>query len=60
MAIITKNLTDIPSATKEELERIDVIADEQIYTSAIPELDEEWFKTAKVIYPKKLKAISLL
>jgi len=59
MAIITKNIDDILPATKEELERIDAINDDQIDTSEIPELDEEWFKTAKAYYPEMKKAISL-
>ena len=35
------------------------MTDEEIDTSEIPKLDEEWFKNAKVVLPQKKKAISL-
>lgn len=59
MPITTKKLSEIPPASEEELRRLDAIRDKDIDFSDIPELDEEWFKTAKVVLPAKKKAISL-
>ena len=38
--------------SKKRLNEINIIKDENIDYSDIPELDDEWFKNAKVITPK--------
>ncbi|MFQ5652481.1 MAG: BrnA antitoxin family protein [bacterium] len=50
---------ELPETTKTDWKRLDALTDEEIDTSEIPELDEEWFKNAKVVLPQKKKAISL-
>ncbi len=57
--IVQYKAEELPKTTKTDWQRLDAMADEDIDTSDIPELDEEWFKTAKVILPPKKKAISL-
>ena len=47
------------SISKERLREIAAIADSDIDTSDIPELDEEFFKNAKLVMPESKKAISL-
>jgi uncharacterized protein (DUF4415 family) len=47
---ITK-LSDIPDMPKAQLKKLLALKDEDIDTSDIPELTEEWFKKAKVIKP---------
>jgi len=59
MAIITKKLSEIPKASKGELERFDAIDEDEIDLTEIPELDKEWFNTAEAILPGKKKNISL-
>lgn len=44
---------------KTDWKRLDAMSDNDIDTSEIPELDEEWFKNAKVVFTEKKKAISL-
>ena len=54
MTIIRKTLADIehePPISKERLEEIAAIRDEDIDTSDIPELDDEFWKNARVRYP---------
>lgn len=46
----SRSLTDL--MTPEELERLDNLKDEDIDTSDIPELGEEFWKNAKVVFPK--------
>ncbi len=59
--IVRIKFKDIPPITEEDIKRIDAIRDEDIDFSDIPELDENFFKNAKVIkfIPKPKKAISL-
>ena len=47
------------SISKERLEEIAAIPDEQIDTSDIPELDESFWKNAKLVLPTPKKPISL-
>ena len=49
MTIISKKLSEIPAPSKEALARIDAIRDEDIDTSDIPELDEEFFENAAMV-----------
>lgn len=54
MTIIRKTLADIerePPISQERLAEIAAIADEDIDTSDIPELDDEFWKNARVRYP---------
>ncbi len=44
--------------SKKRLNEINAINDEDIDYSDIPELDDEWFKNAKVVKPKK-KAVTI-
>lgn len=57
--IVQTKADDLPEATKTDWQRLDAMTDAEIDTSDIPELDEEWFKNAKVTLPQKKKAISL-
>ncbi|NIR47777.1 BrnA antitoxin family protein [candidate division KSB1 bacterium] len=52
------NGEDLPEETKTDWQRLDAMTDDDIDTSEISELDEEWFKNAKVIMPQPKKAIS--
>ena len=45
--------------TSEELARIDAIKDEDIDYSDIPEIDDDFFKNAEVVFSPGKKAISL-
>jgi uncharacterized protein (DUF4415 family) len=45
--------------SKQALERISNIKDEDIDYSDIPPLDEEFWSTAKLVIPEKKRAISL-
>jgi uncharacterized protein (DUF4415 family) len=47
------------SISKERLREIEAIKDEDIDFSEIPELDDEWFKEARIIMPESKKAVSL-
>ena len=58
MSIITKKLNEIPKVSKEELKQFDSIDEDEIDVTEIPELDEEWFKTAEAIHHEKKKTIS--
>lgn len=53
----SRSLTDL--MTPEELERLDNLKDEDIDTSDIPELGEEFWKNAKVVFPGQKQAISI-
>ena len=44
---------------KSDLARIDAMRDEDIDYSDIPELDDEFFEQAEVVFPPKKKHISL-
>lgn len=50
---------DLPEPSQQEVDRIAAIQDDEIDFSDIPELDEEWFKTAEVGPPLPRQAISL-
>jgi len=43
----------------ERLRELDVIPDSKVDTSALPKLDEEFFKNAKLVMPEPKKAVSL-
>ena len=45
--------------SKKRQKEINKIKNQDIDYSDIPELDEEWFKNAKIVMPQKKKAISL-
>jgi uncharacterized protein (DUF4415 family) len=45
--------------SKKRLKELEAIKDENIDFSDIPELDEDWFKNAKIVMPETKKAISL-
>lgn len=47
------------STSRERQKQIKKIKDQDIDYSDIPELNEEWFKKARIVMPKKKKAISL-
>jgi len=49
MAIITKKLSEVSPPSKEDLERIDAISDEDIDFSDIPELDEDFFENSALV-----------
>ncbi len=57
--IVQYKANELPETTKTDWKRLDAMNDDEIDTSEIPELDEEWFKNARVVLPKKKKAISL-
>lgn len=50
---------NIMSTSRERQKQIKKIKDQDIDYSDIPELNEEWFKKARIVMPKKKKAISL-
>jgi len=50
---------ELPESSGTDWRRIDAMKDEDIDTSEIPELDQQWFKNAQVVLPQKKKAISL-
>lgn len=52
----TKKDSPIREKTNEELA---AMADSEIDYSDIPELDEEWFKTAVLVYPKPKHSITI-
>lgn len=56
MAIITKTLEELEPITQEALDRIKNLRDEDIDYSDIPELDENFWKNAKVFKPKISKS----
>lgn len=57
--IVQYKIDELPKTQRTDWNRLDKLTDEEIDTSDIPELDEEWFKNAKVVLPQKKKAISL-
>ena len=57
--IVQYQADELPKTTKTNWKRLDAMTDDEIDTSDIPELDQEWFKTAEVVLPHKKKAISL-
>lgn len=57
--IVQYKANELPETTKTDWKRLDAMTDDGIDTSEIPELDDEWFKNAKVVFPQKKKAISL-
>lgn len=57
--IVQFKTDELSKISKTDWKRLDAINDDEIDTSEIPELDEEWFKNANVVFPKKKKAISL-
>ena len=44
---------------EKNLKQLSEIPDSEIDYSDIPELDEEWFNNANIVYPLKKKPISL-
>lgn len=53
----SRSLTEL--MTQEELERLDALTDDEIDTSDIPPLGDEFWKNAKVVFPKQKQAISI-
>lgn len=51
--------SDLLDKSRTDWERFDALTDAEIDVSEIPELDDEWFKNADLIYPKERKAVSL-
>ena len=49
----------LPEVTKEEIERLNAIKDEDIDCSDIPELDETFWKNAELKTPKNKTKISI-
>ncbi|WP_066122059.1 hypothetical protein [Geminocystis sp. NIES-3709] len=49
MTIITVKRSEIPPMTEERMKEIEAMSDEDIDYSDIPELDDEWFKKAKLV-----------
>lgn len=49
----------LKSTSKKELEKLAARPDSEIDYSDIPELDEEWFKTAVLVYPKPKQPITI-
>ncbi|MEM9292785.1 MAG: BrnA antitoxin family protein [Acidobacteriota bacterium] len=47
------------STIKSDLQRLDALGDEDIDYSDIPELDDEFFRTAKVVVPPGKQQITL-
>jgi len=45
--------------TKSDLKRLDATSDEAIDYSEIPELDAEWFKSARVVVPPGKKQVTV-
>lgn len=52
MPIVRKNIEDVRISAKR-MRELEALSDEDIDYSDIPELDEEWFKKARVRYPAK-------
>ncbi len=52
-------LEELPKNSRTDWKKVDSKTDSEIDLSEIPELDENFWKTAKVIEPKSKKAISL-
>ena len=57
--IVQYKADKLPETTKTDWKRLDAMTDDEIDTSEIPELDDEWFENAQVVLPQKKKAISL-
>ncbi|KAA3604706.1 MAG: 3-oxoacyl-ACP synthase [Calditrichaeota bacterium] len=57
--IVKFKLEELPQSSKTDWKKVDSMTDSEIDLSEIPELDENFWKTAKVVEPKKKKAISL-
>ncbi len=57
--IVKYSSNNLPEVTKEEIQRFKKIKEEEIDFSDIPELDENWFKSAKIVYPKKKRTVSV-
>jgi len=45
--------------SKTDWDRLDAMKDAEIDLSDIPEVDEEFFKTARVVYPEAKEAVSI-
>lgn len=56
--IVQHNARDLSKTSKTNWQRFDAIKDDDIDMSEIPELDDEWFKNARVVLPQETKAIS--
>ncbi len=52
-------MTVSKKTTKSDLKRLDAMKDEGIDYSEIPELDGEWFKTARVVVPPGKKQVTV-
>lgn len=57
--IIRYKADELPQTTKTDWQRLKAMTDDEIGISEIPELDEEWFRTAKTVMPIALGAVSL-
>lgn len=56
--IIQFSLEEIKATKRTNWQKFDSLDDKNIDTSEIPELDQEWFKTANIVLPQKKQAIS--
>lgn len=55
MAIVRRKLSEIPPISEQQLKEIAAIRDEDIDLSDIPEATEEFWKNARVVWPKAAK-----
>lgn len=53
------NKKQLPALTAQEKKRLDQMTDEDIDYSEIPELDDEFWKKAKIIHPQRKAKITI-
>lgn len=53
------NENDLKTKSETDWERIDAMTDDEIDTSDIPELGDEWFANAQLRMPEHTKAVYL-
>ncbi len=59
MTIVRKTLNEAEPLSKAEIARLKAIKDEDIDYSDIPELDETFWKNAKLVMPQSKKQITI-
>jgi len=57
--LVVYKLNELPSFSPERVAEIEAIADDQIDTSDIPELDEEFWQNAALILPDSKERLTL-
>ena len=57
--IVRYKAEELPQVTKTDWQRLAAMTDDEIDTSEIPKLDENWFLEANTITPESEEAISL-